>query len=73
MKPKDKVLRIIANELNNAEDNFQRARMQFARMSGELSLQYGQSGRTCGEILEQYRSEVSALKECVAWLNGLGT
>ena len=70
MKPKDRVLRIIKNELNNAEDNLYRANMQFVKMSDDLTLKYGQSGRTYGEILEQYQTEVSELKECIAWLDG---
>jgi hypothetical protein len=71
MNPKDKALLIVKTALDNAEDNLHRATMQFVRMSDELTLKYGQSGRTCGEILEQYRSEVAALEECVEWITRL--
>jgi len=66
---KKRVLKIIKKALDDAEDNLCRANMQFGKMtSKELAQEYGQSGRTCGEILEEYQVEVSELKRCLAWV-----
>ena len=66
---KDRVLQIVRSALCGAEDNLYRANMQFGKMTGkELAQERGQSGRTCGEILEEYRAEVAELKRCVAWV-----
>lgn len=62
-------LKIVKNTLVGAEDNLYRANMQFGKMtSKELAQEYGQSGRTCGEILEEYQAEVSELERCLAWV-----
>jgi hypothetical protein len=66
---KNKALNIMKGALAGAEDNLYRANMQFGKMtSKELEQEYGQSGRTCGEILEKYQSEVAEMKRCVAWV-----
>jgi len=66
---KDRVLRIVKNALGGAEDNLYRAKRQFGHMTPtELSKEYGLSGRTCGEILEEYQAEVAELKHCEAWV-----
>lgn len=66
---KERVLKIVKSALCGAEDNMNRANMQFGKMTGrELAQEYGQSGRTCGEILEEYQAEVAELKRCVAWV-----
>lgn len=66
---KERVMKIVKSALGGAEDNLYRANMQFGKMTGkELAQEYGQSGRTCSEILEEYQAEVAELKRCVAWV-----
>ncbi len=63
------VLKIVKNALSGAEDNFLRANMQFGRMTAEqLKEEYGQSGRTCGDVMQGYHEENERLKQCVAWV-----
>lgn len=74
MSPSTKkvILHALASESANASDNLYRALRQFSNLSpAELDKEYGQSGRTCREILiesEQYfkefetaRAEVQAM------------
>lgn len=66
---KDQVLTIVKSALSGAEDNLYRANIQFGKMSEkELEQEYGQSGRTCGEILHEYQLKRDELKRCVAWV-----
>lgn len=66
---KDKVLQIVKNALGGAEDNLYRANMQFGHMGHEqLKEEYGQSGRTCGDIMQGYRDSHDELKQCLAWV-----
>jgi len=66
---KDQVLKIVKNALAGTEDNLYRANMQFGRMTPEqLKGEYGQSGETCGKIMQGYRDENEKLKQCVAWV-----
>lgn len=66
---KNRVLTIVKSALAGAEDDFYRANMQFGKMSAkELEQEYGQSGRTCGEIFHEYQIERDELKRCVAWV-----
>lgn len=66
---KTKVLQIVKNALAGAEDNLYRANIQFGKMSAkELEQEYGQSCRTCGEILHEYQIERDELRRCVAWV-----
>lgn len=67
---KDKVLSIVNGALSGAEDNLYRANMQFGKMTQkELAEEYGQSGRTCGDILHEYQIERDELLRCVNWVN----
>lgn len=66
---KNNVLKIVKSALAGAEDNLYRAEMQFGNMTAdELGKQYGQSGKTCGEILGGYRDKQDELAECVKWV-----
>ena len=66
---KERVLQIVKSALINAEDNLTRVNMVFGKMSPkELEIGYGQSGRTRGETLEEYQTEVDELKRCIAWV-----
>lgn len=66
---KARVLTIVRNALAGAEDNLYRASMQFGKMTEkELNSEYGQSGRTCGQIYEEYQTEVAELKRCATWV-----
>ena len=52
----DKIIHILNGYLGNAEDNLFRAKLKFKGLSQEeLDAQYGQSGKTCQEILEDYK------------------
>lgn len=49
---------IISIVKNATSDNLERANMQFGRMSDDqLDKEYGQSGRTCREIWNEYKDE----------------
>ena len=66
---KEKVLEIVKNKLGGAEDDLARANMQFGSLTTEeLDLEYGQSGRTCGEIFHEYLIQRNELKRCVTWV-----
>jgi hypothetical protein len=67
---KTEVLRIVQAALGGAEDNLYRANMQFGKMSQEeLNQEYGQSGRSCGDILLGYQSRADEIKRCLEWVN----
>lgn len=66
---KKKVLLIVKNALGGAEDNLYRANIQFGKMTNtELLKEYGESGKTCGDILLGYQNEIAEMKRCVAWV-----
>jgi hypothetical protein len=68
---KEQVLKIAKNALGGSEDNLYRANMQFGRMTPEqLKEEYGQSGKTCGDVMQGYRDENERLKQCVVWVEG---
>lgn len=65
---KDKILRLIDNNLGGAQDNAYRARMQFGRMTpDQLDKEYGQSGRKCKDILAEYEDAVKEATDMKAW------
>ena len=69
---KERVLTIVKSALSDAEGNLYRANIQFGKMSAnELDQEYGQSGRTCGDILEGFQTEVAELKRCVSWVESV--
>ena len=66
---KEQVLMIVKDALANAGDNLYRANMQFGKMSlKELSEEWGQSGRKCGDILLGYQDRKVELERCVKWV-----
>ena len=70
---KAKVLKIVQNALGGSEDNLYRANMQFGKMAPEqLKEEYGQSGKTCGEVMQGYRDANEEMKQCVAWVKDCG-
>jgi len=69
---KNQVLKIVVNALGGAEDNWYRANMSFGKMTAEeLKKKYGQSERTCEEILSRYQDEFNKLLRCVKWVENL--
>ena len=65
---KDKILRLIDNNIKRAEDNVYRSRMQFGRMTTEqLDKEYGQSGRKCKDILMESEAAVKEAIDMGAW------
>lgn len=55
MTPEQKLIRIVENARG---DDLERATMAFGRMSeAELDQMWGQSGKTCREVFEEYRRE----------------
>jgi len=63
------VLKIVKKALGGSEANLYRANMQFGRMGPEqLKEEFGQSGKTCGDVMQWYRDENERLKQCVAWV-----
>ncbi len=66
---KERVLRIVEAAAAGANDNLYRATLQFGGMSQkELGEEYGESGKTCGELYEEYQAEVAEMDRCVAWV-----
>ena len=52
-------------------DNLHRARMAFRHCSpAELQMEYGQSGRTRAEILDEYEKHDAAVNAALAWVLG---
>ena len=71
---KEDVLNIVKSALAGSEDNLYRANLQFGKMTPEqLKKEYGQSGKTCGEVLQGYRDENERLKQCVAWVEDVAS
>jgi hypothetical protein len=60
---KKRILSALAGSYSNAADNACRARMAFR--GADLRGQYGESGRTRGEILAEYEAEEKATKEAL--------
>ncbi len=67
MNSKIGILRILENNLSQAEDNLCIVIQQFKRMTPEqLNTEYGESGQTCSSILRDYRAAVALAKNCLA-------
>lgn len=65
---KEKILRLIDNNISGAQDNAYRARRQFDRMAPEqLDKEYGESGRKCKDILADYEADVKAANDMKTW------
>lgn len=69
----EKLVRLaVANAVSQAEDNAIRARTLFARFTPEqMQKQYGQSGRTHADILQDYEEDLYDWQQAQAWLNQL--
>lgn len=68
---KENILKIIESAISGAEDNLIRAKMQFNPATQDLSREYGQSGRSCQSILNDYQEEYDELISAKKWLNDL--
>lgn len=66
---KDKILKILDSKIRGAEENLYRAKMQCR--DADLGSEYGQSGRTCGDILQGYYDELDELVEMRSWLRSV--
>lgn len=65
---KSKVLRLIENAISGAYDNAYRAKLKFGNMSSqELDQEYGESGRKCRDILEEYVQAEKDAQEMRQW------
>lgn len=70
MNLKNKVMMIVNSQISGAHDDLYRAKRRFHGMSEEeLNHPYGQSGKTCGEILIGYKDKVNELEKCLDWVN----
>ncbi len=70
MKVKNRVLKLVKMNLGLAIENLHRATNSFSKLTEkELNSEYGESGRTCKEILDEYKVEVSKAKKNVKWIN----
>lgn len=65
-KHKKYIFRVLRNAVG---DNLERARAAFR--SSNLDAEYGESGKTCREILETYERERVEHDAAVKWLKGL--
>lgn len=69
MNAKDKVLILLRRELSNANNNLFRARRSFAGMTDkELEAPYGQSGKSCQEVLDGYINQLTDLQLQLDWV-----
>ncbi|MFA6903363.1 MAG: hypothetical protein WC236_09795 [Gallionellaceae bacterium] len=65
---KNKILRLIDNNIAGAEDNSHRARMTFGgRTPEQLDAEYGKSGRKCKEILDEYETALKEANDMKVW------
>lgn len=63
---------IISAVRNVTSDNLERANMQFSRMTeDQLDSEYGQSGRTCREIWNEYKEERELNQAALRLLNNI--
>lgn len=66
---KERLLKLVESSLIGAEYNLYLWSMEFKNKSfKELDQEYGQSGRTCLEVLTEAQEEVAELKACVEWM-----
>jgi hypothetical protein len=66
---KEQVLEIVKGALGGAEDNLYRANLQFRNRTAKGMLEeYGQSGRTCADVLAGYQDRKAELERCVKWV-----
>ena len=69
MNTKDKVALIVARVVSEAEDNLYRARRQFEDMDeDEMKAPYGLSGKTCQEVLNEYKNAAADAANCASWV-----
>ena len=62
------IIKLLDNHISGAEDNANRARMAFGRMTADQSSkEYGQSGRTCQQILTEANEALAAAKAMKSW------
>ena len=57
---------LLENALGNARNNYKRASAAFN--GSDLSKEYGESGKTKRQILDEYWTYVCELEQCVSWL-----
>ena len=66
------VIRALESRSSCASDNLYRARRQFANTTGDdMGKQYGESGRTCRQVLDEYEAEASAVAAALAEVKAL--
>lgn len=70
MNIKDTVALIIGREVSAAEDNLYRAERQFQNMTSEgMKAPYGQSGKSCQEILDNYKNAAADAQLQLDWVH----
>ena len=63
----DRIRALLSNDVSGAEDNLARARMEFRRDDDAArARQYGQSGRTRGEIYDRYTADHASATAALA-------
>jgi len=73
MNIKNKVMVIVNSKVVGAQDDLYRAKRQFSGLDSEgLKTTYGQSGKACGDILQEYEDKVVELEKCLEWINSQG-
>lgn len=65
---KEKIITLLEENVGRAEDNLVRAQLRFARMTcNQLNDEYGCSGKTCREILGEYKSAYQEAIDLKTW------
>lgn len=66
------ILKILQKELGNAKDDFWRASHRFVGyLPAEMQKQYGESGTTRQQILDNYKANCDRLLKAIEWLENV--
>ncbi len=69
VKHKARIIRLLENAKG---DDLYRARLAFRGLSPEeMKKEYGKSGQSCQEILDEYEAHEAEINETIAWVRGL--
>ena len=64
---KQRVIAILEAKLAGAKDDLYRTNMMFLHVA-DLEQEYGESGRSCTEVIEDAQVQVVELKRCLNWV-----
>ena len=68
---KQKIMSILKASKIAANDRLYRAELMFDPAQRDLNKEYGESGKTCQQILDEYRASKKEIENCIAWLESV--